>query len=254
VKIYLAGVCEAYRPEVEGHHLLVSFHEPHQTKLIAKGWDVAGWMLDSGAFSAWRLGSSINLDDYMSFIDKNATNIERCVALDVIPGKPGRMPTEDEAKQATDQTLKNLDKMLSSGFRPIPVYHQGEPVWVLDEFVKAGHDVIALGATASRGRPELVDWLIPIFHRHPHQRFHGLAMTQRRIIEWLPFDSVDSTTWLNFAKYGLKGNEYMLKNKSAAFYRRIGVMTMLDLPTCPLDAPPAHNGLLPMFDLGDTAV
>lgn len=248
MKIYLAGVCAAYRAEVEGKHLLVSFHEPHQAALIAKGWNVAGWMLDSGAFSAWRLGTEINLDDYMSFIDKNETNLERYVALDVIPGKPGRMPTVDEAKTATDQTLHNLDKMMTRGFRPIPVYHQGEPVWVLEEFVRMGFEVIGLGATASRGRPEIVDWLIPLFHRFPNQKFHGLAMTQRRVLEWLPFDSVDSTTWLNFAKYGLKGNEYLLRNKSPGFYRRLGVEAILDIPRCPWDAAPAIEGQLPMFD------
>jgi hypothetical protein len=248
MRIYLAGVCEAYRNEVEGRDLLVSFHEPHQSSLISKGWDVASWMLDSGAFSAWRLGTEIDLDKYMSFIDKNETRLDRYVALDVIPGQPGRMPTQDEAKTATERTMSNLSRMLDRGFRPMPVYHQGEPVAILEDYVRRGFDVIGLGATASRGRPELVDWLIPLFHRFPNQRFHGLAMTQRRVLEWLPFDSVDSTSWLNFAKYGLKGNEYLLKNKSAAFYRRLGVETILDIPRCPWDASPAVEGQLPMFD------
>lgn len=250
MKIYLAGVCKAFRPVVEGHHVLVSFHESSQTRLISQGWDVAGWMLDSGAFSAWRGGRKIDLDGYMRFIDRHHHLLDSYVALDVIPGDPGRMPTADEASRATEETIQNLDKMIASGFRPVPVYHEGEPVAVLDHFVERRFPVIALGGTASRGRRELVDWLLPLFQRYPQQRFHGLAMTQERIIRNLPFYSVDSTTWLNFAKYGIEGGAYLLKGRSLDFYRRLGVACLMDMPRCPDDAPPAHEGgQLPMFQL-----
>lgn len=253
MRIYLAGICEAFRQDVEGHYLLVSFHKAHECSLISKDWNVAGWMVDSGAFSAWRLGARIDLDKYMSFVDRNHGKIDQYVALDVIPGAPGRMPTQEEAKIATDKTFENLHKMLERGFRPIPVYHQGEPIWVLEEFVKMGFDVIGLGATASRGRPEIVEWLVPLFHRFPNQKFHGLAMTQQRIIQWLPFHSVDSTSWLNFARYGIKGNEYLLKGKSPSFYRRLGIQAIMEIDRCPNDAPPAINGQLLMFSRANEA-
>lgn len=247
MKIYLAGVCKAYRQEVKGNHLLVSFAEQSQINLISQNWDCAGWLLDSGAFSMWRRQKAVSLDKYMSFIDKTNQMLDGYFALDVIPGSPGKMPTKDEAKMASDESLRNLQIMELNGFRPIPVYHEGEPIELLDHLVSRKYPLIALGATASRGRPEIVDWLLPIFQRHKHQAFHGLAMTQRRIIEWLPFESVDSTTWLNFAKYGLRGNEHLLRDKTPEFYRRLGIECLLDLSRCRRDQPPAHNGQLPMF-------
>jgi hypothetical protein len=250
VKIYLAGICAAYRPQVEGRHLLVSFHEPSQRRLITKGWNAAGWMLDSGAFSAWRLGSTIDLEEYMRFIDANEEHLDGYVALDVIPGAPGRMPTMAEAEEATQKTKQNLDKMLQAGLSPIPVYHEGESIEVLDDYVSMGFPLIALGGTASRGKKQLMDWLLPIFQRHPDQRFHGLAMTQERIIRNLPFHSVDSTSWLNFAKYGLDANLYLLKGRTVDFYRSLGIQCLMDMPQCPDDAAPAHDGgQLPMFTL-----
>lgn len=246
--IYLAGCKRAWREDVVGERLLVSFASPHECNMVAAGWDVAGWMLDSGAFSAWNAGRLIDLDAYMAFIEAHHHLLDAYVALDVIPGEPGRRPTPDEAQRATEQSFMNLEKMMAAGLRPIPVYHEGEPIDVLDELVRQGHGTIGLGATASRGKPKILDWLIPIFQRHPTQRFHGLAMTQRRVIEWLPFHSVDSTSWLNFAKYGLAANLYLLKDRTNGFMRRLGKECLLDIPRCPASAPVAHEGQLIMFD------
>jgi hypothetical protein len=248
VKVYFAGVCAAYEPEVVGQHVLVSFHEPAQTALISQNWNVKGWMLDSGAFTAWKKRTEISLDEYMFFIEDHAHLLDCYVALDVIPGQPGRLPTEDEAKYATERTIQNLDRMVAAGFHPVPVYHEGEPIEILDEFVYRGFDLIALGATASRGRPSVVHWLLPIFERYPEQKFHGLAMTQQRLLEWFPFYSVDSTTWLNLQKYGLARNEYLIKNKSPSFYRKVGIASILDITRCAWGTVPSIGGRVSLLD------
>lgn len=43
-------------------------------------------MLDSGAYSAWTLGNSIDIDDYISFIKRKTAHLECYVNLDVIAG------------------------------------------------------------------------------------------------------------------------------------------------------------------------
>lgn len=239
MRVYLSGPQGSWRPEMEGHHLLVSYAEPRQIKLLDAGWDVPGWLVDSGAFTAWTKGRPIDLDAYIAFLvglearaATGALVLDGYLALDVIPGEPGRLPAEDEARWATGQSLANLAKMRAAGLNPIPIFHEGEPLDLLAAYVTEGHDVIALGATASRGKPELVDWLQPIFDRYPGQRFHGLAMTQRRVIEGFPFDSVDSTTWLNFCRFGLKANKHLLEGHDSAFYRRLGIQAIENIPRC----------------------
>lgn len=251
--IYLAGGQRGWRRELEGRHLLVSFAEPRQCQLLSDGWDVSGWLLDSGAFTAWTKGRQIDIEAYARFVEQHAPKLDGAIALDVIPGAPGRLPTADEAAAAGEQSMANL-AWLTERLGPViwPVFHEGEPMAVLDELVAQGHNRIALGATASRGREELADWLLPIFDRYPEQAFHGLAMTQARTIRNIPFRSVDSTSWLNFARYGVAANTYLLKGKSGAFYRSLGIAAILDTETCPERVQPTRDGQLRLFP-GETA-
>ncbi len=253
MNIYLAGGQRGWRQELEGRHLLVSFAEPRQCALIGEGWDVLGWLLDSGAFTCWRQGGVIDIEAYARFIEAHAGQLDGAIALDVIPGAPGRLPTADEAEAAGEQSLVNLDWLTERlGSIIWPVYHEGEPMAVLDELVRRGYDRIALGATASRGKDTLADWLLPIFDRHPEQGYHGLGMTQARTIRNIPFKSVDSTSWLNFSRYGVAANTYLLKDKSKAFYRSLGIAAILDTETCPERVQATKDGQLRMFP-GETA-
>lgn len=253
MQIYLAGPQSDWKPELEGHRLLVSFAEPRQCRLIDAGWDVAGWLLDSGAFTAWTKGKPVDLDAYARFVDATAARLDGAIALDVIPGAPGRLPTVAEAAAATEQTIANLDWMEARFGRIVwPVFHEGEPMAVLDEYVRRGYQRIALGATASRGKKELADWLIPIFDRWPNHGFHGLAMTQARTIQNMPFESVDSSSWLNFQRYGVEANTYLLKGKSRSFYRALGIASLLDNERCPLRVQATTDGQLRLFP-GETA-
>lgn len=229
MKVYLSGPQRGWRAELEGQHLLVSYAEPRQLSLLAAGWDVPGWLVDCGAFTTWRQGRPVDLDRYIAFcldLERRAAAgefvLDGYLALDCIPGEPHRMPTPEECDAAVETTRANLAAMRAAGLRPVPIYHEGEPIDVLDAYVAEGHELIALGATASRGKACLINWLLPIFERHPAQRFHGLAMTQARLMSSLPFASVDSTTWLTPCKYGLAGNKYLIRGRSLGFWQRLG--------------------------------
>lgn len=248
MKIYLAGGQPTW-PELAGHDLLVSFAEPRQLRILDKGWG-GSVLLDSGAFTAWTKGQPIDLAAYIEFVKRRESDLAGYFALDVIPGQPGRLPTEDEAKRATEESMRNLDAMMTAGLRPMPIYHEGEPPEVLDWLVGQGHHVIGLGGTASRGRKELIDWMLPLFERHPAQRFHGLAVTQAGMVANLPFYSVDSSSWLNFARYGVTANQYLLKGRSPECLRRVGIIAIEDLKRCPSDAPATKGGQLKMFPGG----
>ena len=75
-------------------------------------------LLDSGAFSAWRLGKPINIDEYCDFVAANECWISRCFNLDVInPAAP---------EEAANASFANLLRMRKQGLNPIPVFHVGE--------------------------------------------------------------------------------------------------------------------------------
>ena len=78
-------------------------------------------MLDSGAYSAFTKGQSVNLIDYMKYIERNAEYITRYIALDVI----GDLFT----------TKAYYEIMRNKGFDPIPVYHHGEDQFLLQYYV-----------------------------------------------------------------------------------------------------------------------
>lgn len=68
MRVYLSGPQGSWRSEMEGHHLLVSYAEARQIKLLDAGWDVPGWLVDSGAFTSWTKGRPIDLDAYIAFL------------------------------------------------------------------------------------------------------------------------------------------------------------------------------------------
>jgi hypothetical protein len=244
--VFLAGGQLGWSDDLRGHPILVSFAEKRQCKLIDE-LDSPSKMLDSGAFAAWTSGRVINIEEYCDYIDQKKDLIQFYIALDVIPGKINVAPSEKEVSDAVEQSVKNVDYMMSRGLKPIPVFHESDPDWVLEKYVSDGHELIALGATRSRGKPEIVHWLLPIFRKYPKQKFHGLGMTQKRIIEHFPFFSVDSTSWLNFARYGPEANLYLLKGRSSSFNRRVGIMAINDLKPCQEDWSATIGGQLDLF-------
>lgn len=188
------------------------------------GWKVSELILDSGAFSIWTSRRYAGMDplevaaanarQLEAYIDdltrivfnscyNHGRNVKtlRYVALDVIPGEPGAI-TAEQIDQAMELSLSNLHAMRRAGLNPMPVYHEGDPSWVLEAFVaerQGEDDVICLAGTVSRGRPELRGWVEEIVRRFPTVRFHGLAMTQGWASE-VGLYSVDSSTWLNEQK------------------------------------------------------
>src|SRR5271169_933508 len=65
-------------------------------------------LLDSGAFTAFKQGYQIDINEYCAFLKSPTFPIERYFMLDVI-GDP-------------KATKKNLEIMLKKGLKPIPVF------------------------------------------------------------------------------------------------------------------------------------
>lgn len=235
MKIYFAGVQTGWEAELEGQHVLVAFDQKRQLKVI-DAWDNPV-LLDSGAFATWRSGKEQDLEAYIAFIHEKKHRLDGYIAMDVIQG-------------SAEANLANLDTMEAAGLRPIPVFHEGDDWQLLAEYLRRGYSYVGLGGTVSRGKQELVDWLLQVFDKFPPGptlKYHGLAMTQERIITYLSdqFHSVDSSSWLNLCRFGPEANLYMLKKRSGKFLRRMGVEAFLDMPQ--MGGPPTKDGQLRLF-------
>ena len=158
--------------------------------------------LDSGAFSAWTQGVSINIREYISFIKEHEEVIEIYANLDVI-GIGGKQPNQLTA----EMTLKNQHIMEKAGLHPIPVFHYGEPISFLENYVK-NYDYLALGVAGNSG-VKLIPWLDVLFSKHicdekgmPKLKIHGFAVTSLPLMLRYPWYSVDSTSWVITGRLG----------------------------------------------------
>lgn len=173
-----------------GHRMLVSFAYVGSTFLPAKavaelGGASAGLMIDSGAFTAWRKGKPISLESYSTWL-LNAPPHDVALTLDVIGD--------------ADASILNWDTLRQIHPGIVPVWHEGDPVEHLDEYV-AGATIVALGRIAGRrSAQKTLEFYDAAFNRHEH-KYHALGNADPAQLEPYPFDSFDSTGWQRDAVY-----------------------------------------------------
>ena len=166
------------------------------------------FFLDSGAFSAWSQGTTIDIDEYIAFIKANIDHIEVYASLDHIGGEPGRAPTKAERNEGAEISWQNYLYMKKEGLDPIPVFHCGEDWRWLDNMLDHGCDYIGLGGMARNSSKDRVAWLDEVFDRitndkgQPLVKTHGFGMTAIPLIFRYPWYSVDSTSWFQTGNFG----------------------------------------------------
>lgn len=165
-------------------------------------------MLDSGAFSAWTRGETLDLGDYINFLKRYQFDVDTYINLDVIPGKRGIAPTTREVDYAAQASLENYEAMLAAGLKPIPVFHYGENFRWLEKLMMLGADYICLGGTVGLKTPLKRKFLDDCFtmltnaRGEPLVRVHGLGVTEAQFVMRYPWHSVDSTSWMIAPIYG----------------------------------------------------
>lgn len=167
-------------------------------------------LVDSGAYTCWTQGIEICPDTYIEYINENCDYVDYFIQLDTIPGKPNIPPTLEQAQQATEQSWQNYLYMTEKVKCPekiLPVYHKGEPLSHLKRIVE--HQIngeyvpyICLGGSAKdRAKAKLMPWYhtcLDVIYRskNPNVKIHVLGQTIFDVLETLPFESCDSTTWI----------------------------------------------------------
>lgn len=177
-------------------YILESYHYVHKQSQVEKmRKDGVRIFLDSGAFSAYMLGSVIDIDAYIAYVKTNQDIIEICSVLDGI-GDPQR-------------TFDNQTYMERRGVKPIPCFHYGEdPKWLLHYLDR--YDYISLGGMVPVSKPQLRIWLDRIWHDYltdsegkPKVKVHGFGLTKLDLMWRYPWYSVDSTSWQQAGSNGL---------------------------------------------------
>lgn len=142
-------------------------------------------LVDSGAFTAWKAGSEIKLDDYCRFIENLPIKPWRYFTLDVI-GDP-------------DGTIKNYETMLARGFNPVPIFTRGESLSALDHFYKTS-DVVGIGGLV--GTYKNRGFVRGIMRHIGKRKCHWLGFTQIEFLKTFKPYMCDSSTWECGARFG----------------------------------------------------
>jgi hypothetical protein len=188
-------------PEISQRHrlevpwLLESYHYINTDKMARRLRDSGEQVfLDSGAFSAWSKGVTINLEQYCQFVHKHGDLFTTVSVLDVIGSAEG--------------TWHNQQEMEKRGVVPIPCFHYGEdPRWC-EHYIK-NYEYLALGGFGVANRKQIRQWLDRIWERYlldgagrPRIKVHGFAITAVPLMARYPWYSVDSSSWVQVARVG----------------------------------------------------
>lgn len=149
--------------------------------------------IDSGAYSAWTKGKTVDIREYGDFILSNLNTYTVFASLDDI---------ED-----SKQSMENWKTLLEMGVPPaklMPVVHNGEDLRLIGEYLKYTN-YIGLGGVAQeafQGQSALEDWFQFIFSRFPRVRFHAFGINTIPLLMKFPFYSADALTWRSGSRFG----------------------------------------------------
>jgi len=144
-------------------------------------------IIDSGAFTAWNTGRSINMQDYCKFLKTIPSYWEaKMVQLDVY-GNP-------------KQTYTNYIKMLDDGYTDVmPVFTRGDTVERLEEFY-SHTDYIMFGGIAIGGENRnYVKWFCDV---NKGRKAHWLGFVNVPFMKHFKPYSVDSSSATATSRYG----------------------------------------------------
>ena len=193
--------------------------------------------IDSGAYSVAHSNKQVDLDKYIEFISNNQS-VRTFVELDVIPYPLLNIET---AKYCSEKSWENYIYMMSkldTKSYILPVYHFGEPKDSLRRILNTEingklPEYICIGGRQGVSTDLQIAYFNEIFYiiqksKNPKVKVHALGITIPRILEFFPFYSADSTTWVQSAINGsiLRHDLTMIKISDNTKYMLDNVQSM----------------------------
>lgn len=165
--------------------MLVSHPYSHHFFKERANFHIREWVLDSGAFTQFNAGKPpLAINDYIDFCKMardTDSQLAAIFALDVV----GDWKT----------TLANTEALWKAGVEAIPCFHAGEPEDVLLGMARDYPRIAIGGASGRLYGNQRIKFLEQCVARVWPKRIHCFGVTDNRILERLPFDSVDSSSW-----------------------------------------------------------
>lgn len=143
------------------------------------------YLLDSGAFSAWRQGVIIGIYQYIEAIHQVQDLFTHFVCLDVIND-----PIMSEA---------NHRIMLEEGCHNVmPVFHSGESINVLQYMVAQGYKFIGISPNNDWAENRKVKWLVDVWQQVDlsNTMTHGFGYMGKLGLSTVPLTTADSAAWI----------------------------------------------------------
>ena len=173
-------------------------------------------LIDSGAHSAHTKGITLDLEEYMGFVNDNIDKLSLYVQVDKIPGmylKPKTAKDFIEAPQLSWENYCFMRERSKDYNKLIPVFHQGEDLkWLRNmcdyEFPDGKHiPYIGLSPRGDVSLQAKYDFCAQCFSviqssKNPNVKTHAFGATSLSMLERLPFTSADSTTWVLVSAFG----------------------------------------------------
>ncbi len=191
-------------------HVLVSYHFVKDVEVLLKkmdGYVPKTFMLDSGAFSVWANGGTVDLFSYMLFAKRLRERLPpevelNVVNLDVLPGKFGQTPTQEEREQSAIQGWENMKKLQAEGLKVIHVYHQHESLEWLEKMHKE-LPYIGISPANDVSMKQKLQFMDSCYAKiKADVKTHGFAVTSPDQLYRYPLFSADSSSWVAAARYG----------------------------------------------------
>lgn len=175
---------------LRGRHAMVSFAHPEQIDAVAEV--CQSFVLDNGAFSAWKRGAQTDWPAYADWASHWGQH----------PGCDWAIiPDEIEGDEAANDDLIDLWAEWAPNVEGVPVWHYHESIARLERLASA-HRRVALGSSGdyavvgtNRWWARTAEAMAAICDEHgrPRCKLHGLRMLDPTVFSHLPLASADST-------------------------------------------------------------
>ena len=152
--------------------------------ILESNQDSIRFLLDSGAFTAWKANKEIKVEEYCDFIES-------------LPFKPWRYFTLDVIGDA-EGTEKNYQYMLDRGLKPVPIFTRGEDPAKIDMYYNTS-DVVGIGGlVGTRGNKGFVK---SIMKRVGDRKVHWLGFNAKEFLSYYKPYMCDSSSWLSAIRF-----------------------------------------------------
>lgn len=172
--------------------------------------------IDSGAFSAWTKGTTIDVDEYINWLNERKDYIYLFGQVDSIPGNIKTGHTTEQVYEAAQSTWNNFLYMyerVENKEGLLYTVHVGEPLTFLQQALewrdKNGQALkyIALGGMVGKNKTLKENFISQCYEvikrsSNPNVKVHAFGMTSLDLLEKYPITSADSTGWLMTAITG----------------------------------------------------